>query len=141
MKIISDLRRLHYATKVGILVTVALITGMAISFYITPIPPTSPNPEIRTWYDLDAVRDNLDGNYTLMNNLDSTIPGYEKLASPTANRRKGWKPIGTPPYYAFTGIFDGQGYEIRDLFINRPDEDEVGILVVLAMASSKISAW
>jgi len=105
------------------LVTVALITGIAICVYTTP---TSPNPEIRTWYDLDAVRNNLGGNYTLMNNLDSTIPGYEELASPTANQGKGWEPIGTWPH-VFTGSFDGQGYEIRDLFINRFSESLIGL--------------
>jgi hypothetical protein len=26
-----------------------------------------------------------------------------------------------------TGTFDGQGYEIHDIFINRPDEPDVGL--------------
>jgi hypothetical protein len=82
--------------------------------------------EIRDWYDLDAVRDNLSGNYLLMNDLDSTIAGYVELASETANGGKGWEPIGTSDY-GFTGNFNGQGYEIRDLFINRPDQDYVGL--------------
>jgi hypothetical protein len=30
--------------------------------------------------------------------------------------------------YPFVGTFDGQGHEIRDLFINRPDENYVGLL-------------
>ena len=83
--------------------------------------------EIRDWYDLDAIRDNLVGNHTLINDLDSTTPGYEELASPTANQGKGWQPIGTWSLSAFTGNFDGQGYEIRDLFINRPNESPVGL--------------
>ncbi len=83
--------------------------------------------EIRDWYDLDAIRDNLVGNHTLMNDLDSTTPGYEELASPTANQGKGWQPIGTWSLSAFTGSFDGQGYEIRDLFINRPNKSPVGL--------------
>jgi hypothetical protein len=84
--------------------------------------------EIRDWYDLYAVRDNLAGNYTLMNDLDSTTLGYEELASPTANGGKGWEPIGTRVVSAsFTGPFDGQGYEIRDLFINRPVRVGVGL--------------
>jgi hypothetical protein len=113
------------------LITVALIAGMAGCAYTTP--PPSQNLEIRTWYDLDAVRDNLGGNHTLMNDLDSTTPGYEELASPTANQGKGWQPIGTfiphtdYGWMGFYGTFDGQGYEIRDLFINRPDEDWVGL--------------
>jgi len=87
------------------------------------------------WNDLDAIRDNLGRNYTLMNDLDSTTVGYEELASPTANEGKGWQPIGTvgipieSPYdfLGLTGTLDGQGYEIFDLFINRPDENSVGL--------------
>jgi hypothetical protein len=94
--------------------------------------PPSKNLEIRTWYDLDKVRDNLAGNYTLMNDLDSTTAGYEWLAGPTANWGKGWEPIGWQPIGSwgtegFNGTFDGQGYEIRDLFINRPDQDLIGL--------------
>ena len=82
------------------------------------------------WYDLDAIRDDLSGHYALMNNLNSNTPGYEELASLTADEGKGWQPIGTRDYpvdYTFTGTFDGEGYEIRDLFLNRPEEDNVGL--------------
>ena len=82
--------------------------------------------EIYDWYDLDAVRDNSGGSYVLMNDLDSTTPGYTKLASPTANGGKGWAPIGRVSDL-FTWSFDGQGYEIRDLYINRPGENYVGL--------------
>jgi hypothetical protein len=93
---------------------------------------------IRDWYDLDAIRNNLDDNYVLMNDLDSATAGYGELASRTANGGKGWAPIGSivagpnpafivDPVEPLTGSFDGHGYEIRDLFINRPDEDCVGL--------------
>ena len=82
---------------------------------------------IQTWYDLDAVRNNLTGSYTLMNDLNSTSAGYTELASPTANGGKGWQPIGNYTGGNFTGSFDGQGYEIKDLFINRPGEDGIGL--------------
>jgi len=95
-------------------------------------PEIPENLEIWDWYDLDAVRDNLGGNHTLMNDLDSTTAGYEELASPTANGGKGWQPIGSFwSYYGLTGTFDGQGYEIRDLFINRPDEMCAGLFVLV----------
>jgi hypothetical protein len=82
--------------------------------------------EIRDWYDLDSVRDNLGGIYLLMNDLDSTTAGYAELAGATANDGMGWEPIGTSSH-GFTGSFSGQGYEIRDLFIDRPDQDDVGL--------------
>jgi hypothetical protein len=84
--------------------------------------------QIHDWYDLDAVRDNLDGNYILMNDLDSTTSGYEELAGPAANGGKGWQPIGGIHAH-FTGTFDGQGHEIHDLFIDRPDELGVALFV------------
>jgi hypothetical protein len=78
------------------------------------------------WHDLDAIRNDLTKSYILMNGLDSATAGYMELASPTANGGEGWQPIGTEHDW-FTGTFDGQGHEIRDLFINRPGEDLVGL--------------
>jgi hypothetical protein len=85
--------------------------------------------EIRDWYDLDAVSENMRGSYILMNHLDSTTAGYEELAGPTANGGKGWQPIAANS--TFVGSFDGQGYWIFDLFINRPDESDVGLFGVV----------
>ena len=135
MKIISGSSKPHYLIRVSVfLVIAALIVGTAgCEGGRISNPPPSENLEIWNWYDLDTIRDNLAGNHTLMNNLDSTTPGYQELASPTANGGKGWEPIGfhTPQgstaYVGFTGTFDGQGYEIRDLYINRPDEVAVGL--------------
>ena len=83
------------------------------------------------WYDLDGIRDDLAGHYVLMNDLDSTSPGYEELASATANGGRGWEPIGVYDHpdsdIGFTGYLDGNGYEIRDLIIDRADEDGVGL--------------
>ncbi|MFW6305686.1 MAG: GLUG motif-containing protein [Candidatus Saliniplasma sp.] len=44
----------------------------------------------------------------------------------------GWKPIGDSEHgdrnqVPFTGTFDGNGYEIRDLYNNRPNEWRVGL--------------
>jgi hypothetical protein len=94
--------------------------------------------QIANWNHLDNVRDYLDGYFILIKDLRSTTAGYADLASPTANQGKGWQPIGSisvDPFYfyivnpadSFTGTLDGQGYEIRDLFIGRPDEDGVGL--------------
>ncbi|MGQ9545654.1 MAG: GLUG motif-containing protein [Dehalococcoidia bacterium] len=105
--------------RLAILLSIlALIIGAASC---APVPI-----EIRDWYDLHAMRNNLKESYVLMNQLDSTTPGYVELASATANGGRGWEPIGTSDEQ-FTGRFNGQGYEIRDLFINRPDQDYVGL--------------
>jgi hypothetical protein len=132
----------RYLTKFStLLLAAALIAGMAGC-------NGTPAVEIRDWYDLDAVRDNLGGSYILMNDLDSTTAGYEELASPTANGGKGWEPIGTETD-PFTGALDGQGHEIRDLFINRPDDEcpaglfafvnEGGIIKSVGMVNASVT--
>lgn len=118
----------YYAPRVCIFwLIVVLVVGMTGCF-----PPSSEDLEIRTWYDLDGIRNNLSGHHILMNDLDSTTAGYEELAGPTANEGKGWHPIigagGNPP---FTGTFDGQGYEIRDMFINLPGIGYVGLFSIV----------
>jgi len=112
------------------LIAVAVIAGMAGCAHTPP----SQNLEIQTWYDLDAVRDNLYGHHILINDLDSTTSGYEELASPMANGGKGWQPIGYGYWSGgqvlgdvFRGSFDGQGHKIRDLYINDPDGCEAGL--------------
>lgn len=108
------------------LVTIALLTGM-VGCEPGVLPGPAPHgPGIRDWYDLHAMRNSLSGDHVLMNDLDSTTPGYAELASSTANQGKGWQPIGASEQ-RFTGSFDGQGYEIRGLFIHRPDEGFVGL--------------
>jgi len=122
------------------LISFFIIFSLAIpvSSTVASVAPVPPATEIRDWYDLHAIRDNLGGNYLLMNDLDSTTAGYAELASPTANDGKGWERIGAwDPYdyylhLAFTGTFDGQKYEIRDLFIGRPAQDEMGLFGYVA---------
>jgi hypothetical protein len=88
--------------------------------------------EITDWYSLDNLRNYLSSHFILINDLDSNSAGYPELASATANEGKGWQPIGnTTENGSFTGSFDGQGYEICDLFIDRDDENQVGLFGVV----------
>src|SRR6056297_1149407 len=64
---------------------------------------------IKDWYDLDSVRYNLDGVYLMKANIGSKTEGYTE-----------WEPL-----LSFSGYFDGQGYEISDLYINK--ENHVGL--------------
>lgn len=115
---VGSRRQRDIATASIFLIMVALIAGM--------VGCTLPPVQINDWHDLNEIRDNPAGRYRLMNDLHSASPGYWTLASRLANNRKGWQPIGTSGN-PFTGSFDGQGYQISDLFVNRPDEDEVGL--------------
>jgi len=113
----------------------SLISFIIVFSLASPVFPAaveaSPSAQIRDWYDLHAIRNDLDGHYRLMNDLDATTAGYMELASATANDGKGWLPIRTS-VDPFSGSFDGQEYEIRDLFANRPAENGVGLFGCIA---------
>lgn len=124
MKALS-LRRRHFAAAA----IVALVTLTALIPTVGMIgcgDAPAVGIKIRTWHDLAGVSNDLDASIILMNDLDSTTAGYAELAGPTANQGRGWVPIGIWPD-PFTGSFDGQSFEIRDLFIDRRDEDNVGL--------------
>ena len=132
MKAIFSSVRHHYMAGLSIFLVVAtLMAGLAGC----GSRPAVNAIEIRDWYDLAAIANNMTADYVLENDLDATTDGWEELASPTANDGKGWKPIAaidTQPQFAhFSGIFDGQGHEIKDLFINRPDENYVGLFIFI----------
>ena len=133
MKIMPGERKSNYLAGFGVFLTMAVLI-IGITGCGGCDQPPSQSLEIRTWYDLDAVRDNLSGNHKLMNDLDCTTDGYEELASPTANAGKGWEPIGMNTQGGcgrFVGTLDGHGYEIRDMSINRPERQDVGLFGVV----------
>ncbi|RKY67947.1 MAG: hypothetical protein DRQ24_12295, partial [Candidatus Latescibacterota bacterium] len=68
---------------------------------------------------LQAMNNDLAASYYLANDIDcSATTGW--------NEGTGFDPIGDSTV-KFTGNFDGWGYKITDLFINRPTEDYVGL--------------
>ena len=73
---------------------------------------------ITTAAQLDEVRGNLTAHYKLGNDINLTA----YLASGTL----GWQPIGTAAI-PFTGTFDGAGYKITGLWINRADAGYIGL--------------
>ncbi len=91
--------------------------------------------EISSWEDLHNIRNNLSGNYILTTNLSSSTLGYDDYAGPLANGGEGWLPIGNN-INPFKGIFDGEGYKINDLFINRPITDYIGLFGYIDTGSS-----
>ena len=74
---------------------------------------------IKTADDLNNIRNNLSGKYILMNDID--LSSY-------AN----WDPIGDfASNTGFTGTLDGNGYVVKNLTINRPTEDGVGLFEII----------
>jgi hypothetical protein len=132
MKTMRSSRRNHCVARGGVfLIVVTLVAGVLGCDGASP--SSSEHLEIWDWYDLHAVRGNPSGTYVLMNDLDSTTAGYGELAGPGADGGEGWLPVGSMIYDTeqlidpFSGVFDGQGYEIRDLFVNRPSEYGVAL--------------
>ncbi|ERG88508.1 MAG: GLUG domain protein, partial [halophilic archaeon J07HX5] len=124
-------RRLRTAVAVG--VAVALLCGVTLAvggLGTGSVAAQSQGPiEISTWTDLADVRDDLNADYVLVNDLDQETMGYESVAGPTANNGRGFNPIGEVRN-EFVGSFDGQGNTIRDLIIDRPTEDFVGLFSI-----------
>lgn len=81
---------------------------------------------IESWEDLYNVRNELSQTYNLATDLNATTPGYDVYASALANGGLGWDPIGDSSN-PFTGRFDGQGFSISSLYINRPTTDDQGL--------------
>lgn len=79
--------------------------------------------QVETAEQLNAVRDYLDNHFIFIADID--LAPYKS--------GEGWEPIGTfvdwdhPDNAPFTGSLDGKGHTITNLFINRPDQDHVGL--------------
>lgn len=86
------------------------------------------NPyQISTLVQLQAIQDYTDSYFILTEDID---------ASPTTswNSGAGFMPIGTK-VEPFNGGFDGDGFEITNLFIDRPSEQDVGLFGNIANGS------
>jgi hypothetical protein len=79
---------------------------------------------ITTAEQLNEARNDLSASYRLGADIDLTA--WIDANSPVA----GWEPVGfgtlTDPH-PFTGNFDGNGHFITGLWINRPDNDYIGL--------------
>jgi hypothetical protein len=82
--------------------------------------------EIKTIADLNNIRNNLSGKYFLKNDFDFAGSEYQS--------GEGWTPIGGGGN-SFTGIFDGNGKTISNLFINRPSEYYQGLFGYISSSS------
>jgi len=87
--------------------------------------------EIKSVVDTDTGED---VNIIIISNEDGIIeidtesePEDIKITYTIEEHVLGFKPIGNEDN-AFTGTLDGQGYEIEGLTIDRPDEDNIGLL-------------
>ncbi len=87
--------------------------------------------EIRTLAELQAIASgDLDGHYTLMNDIDASDTVNWNDAGTELNVREGFRPIGSlsnPSATSFRGVFEGNGKKIIGLVVNRPLESGIGL--------------
>ncbi|MEJ1963090.1 MAG: filamentous hemagglutinin N-terminal domain-containing protein [Gammaproteobacteria bacterium] len=81
---------------------------------------------VLTLDQLQAMNANPAGNYVLGGNVDAA-------ASSGWNGGAGFMPVGSGS--PFSGIFDGYGYTISNLTIDRPSADDVGLFGVMNAAT------
>ncbi|MDG5816476.1 GLUG motif-containing protein [Chitinispirillales bacterium ANBcel5] len=80
--------------------------------------------QITTAFELDSIRnylgtDHEDKHFKLMNDIDLGIYPY--------NDGEGWEPIGDSWTSSFNGKLNGNGFEIVNLYINRDEEQYIGL--------------
>ncbi|MGB4413138.1 MAG: hypothetical protein WBI47_10750, partial [Atribacterales bacterium] len=80
---------------------------------VSAIPDYGGKIPIKTVQCLINVNNKLDADYIVINDID--LSGLN------------WVPIGSGKSMAFTGSIDGNGHVIKNLTINRPNENNVGL--------------
>ena len=80
--------------------------------------------EIATLADLQAINNDLAAHYCLVADIDAS-------ETTSWNNDRGFAPIGSKDE-PFTGVLDGKGHTIRNLYIKRGGEENVGLLRTLS---------
>ena len=78
--------------------------------------------QIQNWEQLSKINQKPNAYFIQIADLDAMSPGYAVLAGPQANSGKGWIPVSS-----FRGRFSGNGYVIKDLYINQPQLGNLGL--------------
>ena len=78
--------------------------------------------------------------YELTNNLDFDTNADGRMSANDTywNGEEGWLPIGTSSLFPFKAIFDGNGYQVRNLYINRSRTDYVGLFGYISGKSAEL---
>ena len=110
----GDMKKGGKASNKAVSATFALLlTGMLLLALALLPPAVLAATPVTTCHELQDIRNNLTGDYYLANDIN---------CSGIAN----FKPIGNDGN-KFTGTFDGKGYKITHVYINRPYTDYVGL--------------
>ncbi|NQX80588.1 MAG: hypothetical protein HRT66_01150 [Flavobacteriaceae bacterium] len=115
--------------------------GHKVSLYNNVWVVDSGGTHIGIWRidDLKSIKNNLADSYVMMNDLDfNKSEDYRDISFKVSfTSGEGWDPIGGKSN-GFRGSFEGNNKTISNLYINRPDQDNVGLFgYVLDYSDSK----
>ena len=109
---------------------------LSMLFYVScllsiPILSIAETYQITNCYELQEMNNDLSGQYVLTDDID---------CSDTVNWNdgKGFAPIGSDIDEVFTGSLNGRHHVIKNLYMDRPDENGVGLFGI-AFSPSKIA--
>ncbi|MEX2396441.1 MAG: GLUG motif-containing protein, partial [Balneolales bacterium] len=75
--------------------------------------------EISNVYHLQNMKDHLEAHFIVINDIDASV-------TENWNDGEGWEPIGNGDD-PFVGSLDGGGFPIKNLYINREEENPIGL--------------
>lgn len=106
------------------------VFGLAVVLFFlgTGTAVAQDTTEISTVEELQNMEEDLDADYVLVEDIDAS-------ATQDWNDGAGFDPVGdfeSGENLEFNGTFDGNGHTISNLYIDRPDEDFVGLFGVVA---------
>ncbi len=102
---------------------------------------------IKNAVQLDRVRYHLDAHYKLLNNIVFSAEDFSENGM-FYHSETGWNPIGSSAENGFSGLFDGNGYVIKNLYLNIHDSSTIygglfgyntGVIQNLGLVNSNIS--
>ena len=139
-------RFIDWTPKTGgeydVTITITDTNGKAVAYTYTITVElwgsgTEANPYlIHTIAELDYMRNmQPDTYYVLMNDLD--FAGTKYAYNPDYPERTGWQPIISAQENKFFSHFNGNGHIIKNLYINQPNRDNLGLFAPCRSATIK----
>ena len=134
--------------KTLILIAISMLIPLALFSFSGNGSGTEEAPyQITNIEQLQEMNDELDAHYILMNDIDASETrnwnvGDHDGDPETPDSAMGFEPVGTYKYNDsssnFNGKLNGQGYLIKDIYINRQNTNFIGLFGYIGQNGTKI---
>lgn len=127
----------QYVTKsIALIFSTVLFNIVAAYAQFEAGDGTAASPyEVATAAQLDQVREYTEAHFIQTADIDL---GGDDPEGAFYNDGAGWEPIGSEEI-PFAGEYNGQGYDITGLYIDRPEEDYIGLFGRIGSSSMQLS--